>query len=1090
MLQPTTIKKQPFKHPSLDYNFLRELGILATQRLSGQIWTDYNVHDPGVTILEQLCFAITDLSYRTDFPIHEIINARSNHPDGELRDTFFDASEILPSTPLTVDDYRILIIDRIKSVKNAWFEPVRDNLQGIQGLYRVLLQIDDSARRPDNIIKIKQQLIELFNANRNLGEDIESIEVLDVENIVVYADIEIGSEFVAEELLATIQFRVNEYLNPTIRFYTLEELEEEGYTIDEAFNGPAPLHGFIKKDNLLPMRQEVYVSKIMEIITAVEGVRRINFFSVEKNDIAIEGDVIQIEKGFYPILDMDTISDKYTPSNYPIQFFRGSLNYDLDLNTANQLLYSLFARYKKGYNPKMIYNPNRYPSRFKQQDLAAYFSIQHAFPLTYGLNAFGLPYWAQATRERLASVKQLRGYLLNFEQIMADYLAQLANIKQLFAIDTRVTQTYFSQVPVDMPLIYEVLDVPATSAKTVLKYGQQNDDLNTIAAAAFAPKLNALTRKFDPFVARRNRFLDHLLARFGEQFSTDFLLKVSAGYGNYSGTTDPEIDLINAKIHFLQHYPDISRNRSRGFNYLGAEADNWNVSGLEKRICLLLNIANNSTDSLLRIFQNKLENVEVKPFNEVIDFIKPNTHLHELLAADSAAAKELAADLELENLDEESEESKKRRQALDKIEDMMFGGTEEDRALFEKPTDDFLQDKELPTDGSNDDNFTAPTDISAEVAIDFSQKFIFRSNSRSELLLELLSDGIFYYNYLILADENKKIHIYYKGNKQIGTYKIREANSRLHAKELVLALIAYLEQINKFSEGIHLVEHILLRGQSKDQHYFVLKSDQEEVLLMSYELGDLQDQRYASEGVPELGAKIANYEIQKVAKKPIRSRRDAQNQPESQDKPQDESVENQDEVAENQDKPQDESVENQDNNSTNSTETPEYMIVLKDVYGQPVARVPELYTDLKAAEFKVRDIADYINSFLKTGISIFNQIQFEMQKKLISDVNDKFYSQEISVIMPNWTTRFQNPDFRLLVKNTFMVNTPAHLHVNFYWIGIEEMEDFERVQADWMYERISPEPQQPDLDEKALALTKLLNAYQALVDSKRKKRRN
>jgi len=1087
MLQPTTIKKQPFKHPSLDYNFLRELGILATQRLSGQIWTDYNVHDPGVTILEQLCFAITDLSYRTDFPIHELINARSNNPEDELKDTFFDASEILPSTPLTVDDYRILIIDRIKSVKNAWFEPVRDNLQGIQGLYRVLLQVEDSARRPENIVKIKQQLIELFNANRNLGEDIESIEVLDVENIVVYADIEIGSEFVAEELLATIQFRVNEYLNPTIRFYTLEELEEEGYTIDEAFNGPAPMHGFIKKDNLMPMRQEVYVSKIMEIITAVEGVRRINFFSVEKNDIAIEGDVIQIEKGFYPILDMDTISDKYTPSNYPIQFFRGSLNYDLDLNTANQLLYSLFARYKKGYNPKMIYNPHRYPSRFKQQDLAAYFSIQHAFPLTYGLNAFGLPYWAQATRERLASVKQLRGYLLNFEQIMANYLAQLANVKQLFAIDSRVTQTYFSQVPTDMPLIYEILDVPSTSAKTIRQFGAQNEDLNTIAASAFAPKLNALTRKFDPFVERRNRFLDHLLARFGEQFSTDFLLKVSAGYGNYSGTADPEIDLINAKIRFLQHYPDISRNRSRGFNYLSAEETSWNVSGLEKRICLLLNIANNSTDSLLRIFQNKLENVEVKPFMEVIDFIKPATHLHDLLQPDSAAAKELAADLELDALEEESEESKKRRQALDKIEDMMFGGTEEDRSLFEKPTDDFLKDNELPTDGSNDDNFTAPTDISAEIAIDYNQKFIFRSNSRSELLLELLSDGIFYYNYLVLADENKKIHIYYKGNKQVGIYKIREANSRLHAKELILALIAYLEQINKYSEGIHLVEHILLRGQSKDQHYFVLKSDQEEVLLMSYELGDLQEQRYTSEEIPNLGAKISNYEIQKVVKKPVRSRRDAQNQPESQENTP--SVDNQDETAENQDKPQDENVENQENNPT-STETPEYMIVLKDVYGKPVAKVPETYTDLKAAEFKVRDIADYINSFLKTGISIFNQIHFEMQKKLVSDIDDKFYSQEVSVIMPNWTSRFQNADFRLLVKNTFMVNTPAHLHVNFYWIGIEEMEDFERVQADWMYERISIEPQQPDLDEKALALTKLLTAYQALVDSKRKKRRN
>jgi hypothetical protein len=1066
MLQPTTIKKQPFKHPSLDYNFLRELGIEATQRLSGQIWTDYNTHDPGVTILEQLCFAITDLSYRTDFPIHELINSKSNSLDEELKDTFFDASEILPTNPLTVDDYRMLIIDRIKAVKNAWFEPVRDNLQGIQGLYRVLLQVEDNARQPENLLTIKQQVTELFNAHRNMAEDIESIEILDVEHIVVYADIEIGSEFIAEEILATIQFQVNEYLNPTIRFYTFEELQEEGYTIDQAFNGPMPLHGFIKKENLLPMRQEVYVSKIMEIITAVEGVRRINFFSVEKNDISIEGDVIQIEKGFYPILDMDTINDKYTPSTYPIQFFRGSLNYDLDLHTANQLLYSLFARYKKGYNPKMIYNPNKYPSRFKQQDLASYFSVQHAFPITYGLNAFGLPHWVQPTRERLAMVKQLRGYLINFEQILANYLAQLANVKQLFAIDSRVTQTYFSQVTTDIPLVYEILDVPTTSASTVQKFGSNTQNINDVATAAFAPKLNALTRKFDPFIERRNRFLDHLLARFGEQFSTDFLLKVSAGYGNYSGTADPEIDLINAKIHFMQNYVDISRNRSKGFNYLSADGEAWNVSGLEKRICLLLNIPNNSSDTLLQIFQNKVESIKVQPFSNVIDFISPTSHHSDLLQPNSAAAKELAADLELEVLDEETPEEKKRRESLEKIDDLIFGGTEEDRALFDRPTDDFLSDSELPTDGDADDNFTAPTDIADSVAVDYTQKFIFRSNSRSELLSELLSDGIFYFNYLVLADEDKNIYIYYKGNKNIGAYKIRQATSRLQAKELILELIAYFENINKYSEGLHLVEHILLRAQSKDQHYFVLKSDREEILLMSYELGDLQEQRYTSEEIPNLGAKIANYEIQKIA--PVLAPKQENNQEENPS----------------------ENIEPTNTAETELTENAEYVIILKNVYGKPVAKVPKVYTDLKAAEFKVRDIADYINSFLKTGISIFNQIQFEMQKKLVSDVDDKFYSQEISVIMPNWTTRFQNADFRLLVKNTFMVNTPAHLHVNFYWIGIEEMEDFERSQSEWFYERLTAVPQQPNLDEKALALTKLLTNYQSIVEKRRKKRRN
>lgn len=47
-------KDQQLK-PSMDFNFLKNKGIDYIQKLSGDIWTDYNDHDPGVTILEQLC---------------------------------------------------------------------------------------------------------------------------------------------------------------------------------------------------------------------------------------------------------------------------------------------------------------------------------------------------------------------------------------------------------------------------------------------------------------------------------------------------------------------------------------------------------------------------------------------------------------------------------------------------------------------------------------------------------------------------------------------------------------------------------------------------------------------------------------------------------------------------------------------------------------------------------------------------------------------------------------------------------------------------------------------------------------------------
>ncbi len=47
----------------LNFDALRAKGIGLIQELSGHAWSDFNLHDPGITILEHLCFAITDMAY-------------------------------------------------------------------------------------------------------------------------------------------------------------------------------------------------------------------------------------------------------------------------------------------------------------------------------------------------------------------------------------------------------------------------------------------------------------------------------------------------------------------------------------------------------------------------------------------------------------------------------------------------------------------------------------------------------------------------------------------------------------------------------------------------------------------------------------------------------------------------------------------------------------------------------------------------------------------------------------------------------------------------------------------------------------------
>ncbi|MEN0047012.1 MAG: hypothetical protein AAF806_08150, partial [Bacteroidota bacterium] len=51
---------------TLDFNALREEGTAYIAQLGHELWTDFNTHDPGITMLEVLCYAINDLAYRTD----------------------------------------------------------------------------------------------------------------------------------------------------------------------------------------------------------------------------------------------------------------------------------------------------------------------------------------------------------------------------------------------------------------------------------------------------------------------------------------------------------------------------------------------------------------------------------------------------------------------------------------------------------------------------------------------------------------------------------------------------------------------------------------------------------------------------------------------------------------------------------------------------------------------------------------------------------------------------------------------------------------------------------------------------------------
>ena len=106
------IPPEPPQQVTQNFARLLEIGRAAAQRLSSDVWTDYNEHDPGVTILDALCYAMTDLGYRTAHPIEDILASSMAQTKTPLdKQPLFTGDRILTNAPLTQNDFRLSIFN-------------------------------------------------------------------------------------------------------------------------------------------------------------------------------------------------------------------------------------------------------------------------------------------------------------------------------------------------------------------------------------------------------------------------------------------------------------------------------------------------------------------------------------------------------------------------------------------------------------------------------------------------------------------------------------------------------------------------------------------------------------------------------------------------------------------------------------------------------------------------------------------------------------------------------------------------------------------------------------------------------------------
>ncbi|KAF2338332.1 hypothetical protein [Flavobacterium tistrianum] len=590
--QHITIPKKSASEDDLDFFYLRKKGIEYIESFGSKFWTDFNEHDPGITMLEMLSYAISDLGMRLNLPIENIL--ASDDINKGIPKQFFKASEVLSSSPVTQNDYRKLFID-IKGVRNCWlakhekkvyvdckknqlsydikdYENLPDNLRKsfeLNGLYDLYVDFDSS--KPSEIEAVKEKIRKQYHANRNLCEDLVDIKKVVDYPIKICADIEVNTEADEELVHANVIHALESYLSTTVNFYSLKQMIDKGYSTLEIFDGPSLENGFIDTKELLKadLRNEVRLSDIMRIIMSVP-------------------DVVLIKDISLGNCGGEDLENKWliclAPYQKPVICVKSVFNYNkgllpLNINQAQVKIYLDAIKAEKdkattnASQNKELEIPN---GEYLNTDF--YTTIQNDFPETYGIGEVGLP--TRASVERKAKAKQLKGYLLFFDQILGSYFKQLGQVSELLSVSGNLTRTLFTQVVKDIEGANEIVD----------GYDNYTDDSIT----------ELLFDQQDNNIERRNKILDHLLSRFAENFS-EYVFVNKTIYGN---TTDQVV--LRDKENFLKDYKVVSKERGNAFDYYKQPIANlWNtnnVSGAEKRISRLIGIKDYSRRNLSNSF--------------------------------------------------------------------------------------------------------------------------------------------------------------------------------------------------------------------------------------------------------------------------------------------------------------------------------------------------------------------------------------------------------------------------------------------------------------------------------------------------------
>lgn len=543
--------KSKLKH---DYfpEYLKQRALKKIQEYSGKLWSDYNAHDPGVTILENLCFALAEIHQLTDTDIKNLISDKLGNIN-PAKHGLYMPHEIYSCSPVTISDIRLYMIDAIPELCNIIIKKSSSGISGMLEFYPLLRE--DFELTEENYIYISTKIYRIFNKIRPLCTDISKIKYIEVEPIDINGEIELSDQANVEQQIAEIYYSLNEIISPTLKFRDYSSVDTSvGY--ENIFDGPLLKTGYANAYGLHPKISKIVVSEITKKLLNHE-----NIISVKNINLIQDGLTFNKELNM-PEHKSAAIKFPRIEEEVYLKFYhRGQkLDYDFTIaqNCFNRMIFNRARNREKEQDISSIYKlPKGEKSEFKD-----YYSIQHNFPKMY--NLLNLRKKGCEGDSQTAKTKQLKAFIALFEQNIFNLLLQADNIKSLFSTDENNIRTYFFELFENFPGSEYIIDNDSPLVKQLFEL---------------------LAEKTDDFYTRKNEIIDFLISLYGENY-----YKYSINnYDYYLSKEISELKNLKNKIRYLKKIPQLNYYKFKGVNFTQRPSLS-NISGLEAKLSVILGI--------------------------------------------------------------------------------------------------------------------------------------------------------------------------------------------------------------------------------------------------------------------------------------------------------------------------------------------------------------------------------------------------------------------------------------------------------------------------------------------------------------------